>query len=90
MVTVILPTPLMETTHGNREVAVEASSLSELLGKLEGMFPGLKDRICDEQGAFRRYVNVFLNDKHLPHEAVRYQTLKATDTVHILPSIAGG
>jgi molybdopterin synthase sulfur carrier subunit len=64
--------------------------VGELLEKLESMFPGLKDRICDEQGALRRYVNMFVNENGLEHETAQQAELRSNDTVHILPSIAGG
>jgi molybdopterin synthase sulfur carrier subunit len=60
------------------------------LEKLEKLYPGLRDKICDEQGAFRRYVNIFVNEENVPHNNAHKASLKSGDTVYILPSIAGG
>ncbi len=90
MATVRIPTPLRKYTQGQEEVTAAGKTVGELIGDLEARFPGIKERICDDKGALRRFVNVFVKD-----EDVRF--LKNLDTpvgdgdeVSIVPAIAGG
>jgi molybdopterin synthase sulfur carrier subunit len=66
------------------------SSVSDLVSRLDEMFPGIKDRIFDDQDRTREFVNIFVNGENIrdgEHEKTR---LKESDSVHILPSVAGG
>lgn len=88
-VLVHVPGALRSYTQGQDEILIEAGSLSELLGRLEEAFPGIRDRIVDEAGRTRKFVNLFLNEELVrgPLERVR---LSPGDVVHVLPSVAGG
>ncbi len=89
-VRVTLPSALREYARGRDAVDVEAGTLAEVVARLAADFPGLGYRILDDQGRLRRFVNAFVNDElvsHLEPQAVRLQD---GDTVHILPSVAGG
>lgn len=90
MVKVRIPTPLRRLTGGKDEVEVEGKTVREVIEKLDALYPGVKERIFDSNGALRRFVNIFLND-----EDIRY--LKELDTpvsdgqvISIIPAIAGG
>ncbi len=88
--TVRVPTQLRSLTGGAGEVAVEAATVGEALCALDALHPGLAERLFDERGALRRFVNVFVAD-----EDVRFADGLATavvegDTVSILPAVAGG
>jgi sulfur-carrier protein len=88
--TVRIPTILRTFTSGAGEVTAEGSSLREVLDNLEAGFPGIRDRILDEQGALRRFVNVYVGD-----DDVRFlgglQTEVADGTkISIIPAVAGG
>ena len=85
-----IPTPLRKLT-GEREV-VEASgaTIDEILKSLEASFPGLKERICDDQGNVRRFVNVYLNDEDIRFLDERATVVKDGDEISIVPAIAGG
>ena len=90
MPSVRIPTPLRKLTNELEVVETTGSNVGEILDNLDKAFPGLKDRICDEQGNVRRFVNVFLND-----EDIRFLDEKATavgekDELSIVPAIAGG
>ena len=89
-VTVRVPTQLRQLTQGDGEVSVEAATVGEALRALETSYPGFGERIFDENGALRRFVNVFLAD-----EDVRF--LEGIDTpvadgqvLSIVPAVAGG
>jgi len=88
-VTVRIPATLRTYTSGQDEVLLEGSDLATLLRRLDEAFPGLRDRILDETGKPRPYVNVFVNEE-LVHEPLPQVRLSSGDVVHILPSVAGG
>ena len=89
-VRVWLPRALREYSKGQDTVALGGDTLADVISQLNARFPGIGYRILNDQGRLRRYVLVFVNDDsvaHLEPEAVR---LRDGDTVHILPSVAGG
>jgi len=89
-VTVRIPTPLRKLTGGADEVSVEAGNIGELIDSLEAAHPGLKDRLCDDAGEIRRFVNVYVNDEDVRFLEGRGTPLKSGDEVSIVPAIAGG
>ena len=84
-----IPTPLQKLT-GQGEVSVEAASIKELISGLEKKYPGIKDRICDESGKVRRFVNVYLNEEDIRFLKQEETPLKSGDEISIVPAIAGG
>jgi molybdopterin converting factor small subunit len=89
-VTVRIPSQLRSLTGGAGEVAAEGATVADVLGSVDGSHPGLVDRVIDEQGKLRRFVNVFVAD-----EDVRFLQGLATpvaggQTVSIVPAVAGG
>ena len=89
-VKVLIPTPLRNLTANAAEVSVEAGDVSGLIAALEKAHPGLKERLCDEQGKLRRFVNVYLNEEDIRFLQGEATVLKAGDEVSIVPAIAGG
>lgn len=71
-------------------MAVDASSVDELLLKLDNIFPGLRAFIVDEGNVVRRYVNIFVNKHDIRAGEGLGTKLKEGDQVHIIPAIAGG
>lgn len=89
-VTIRIPTTLRTLTGGDSEVQVEGSTVGEALGALDVAHPGFKERLFDEDGNLRRFVNVFLAD-----DDVRYLDGVSTpvpegETISIIPAVAGG
>ena len=89
-VTVRVPTTLRTLTAGQSEIAVEGGTVAEVLDNLESAHPGFKDRLLDDAGALRRFVNLYVAD-----DDVRFRDGLATevadgDTVSIIPAVAGG
>ena len=89
-VTVRVPAQLRTLSAGEREVAVEGSTVGEVLKALDVAHPGFGDRMFDDDGGLRRFVNVFLAD-----EDVRFLDGLATpvsdgQTLSIVPAVAGG
>ncbi|MDX8383613.1 MAG: ubiquitin-like small modifier protein 1 [Ghiorsea sp.] len=89
-VTVRIPTPLRKLTAGADEVVVEAATIGAMIDNLEAAHAGLKERLCDEKGEIRRFVNVYLNDEDVRFLDGRNTALKDGDEVSIVPAIAGG
>ncbi len=87
---VTLPWALREYVSGRDAVDVEADTLAAVVARLAADFPGLGYRILDDQGRLRRFVNAFVNDEPVSHLEPRDVRLRDGDTVHILPSVAGG
>lgn len=89
-VSVRVPTILRTYTGGESEVAADGTNLRELLDSLDAAYPGIKGRIIDEQGALRRFVNVYVGN-----DDVRFldglETALADGTqVSVIPAVAGG
>jgi len=90
MAKIRIPSPLRKLTNNAEIVTADAASLGAALDQLDGEFPGIKERICDESGQIRRFVNVYVNG-----EDVRFLDNLATpladrDEVSIVPAVAGG
>jgi sulfur-carrier protein len=90
MATVRIPTPLRKYTQGAEEVAIDGTNVRELLANLESAYPGIKERICDDTGAVRRFVNVFVADEDIRFLDNLETPVKEADEVSIVPAIAGG
>jgi molybdopterin synthase sulfur carrier subunit len=88
-VTVHIPASLRTYTDGQDEVILEGPDVAELLRRLDEAFPGIRERVVDETGAPRPYVNLFVNDE-LVREPFPQVRLSPGDVIHILPSVAGG
>ena len=90
-VTVKIPAPLRPLTGNNGEVAVEnAATVQAALEELSRKYPGIKDKLLDDKGGLRRYVNLFKNDEDVRHAQGLGTTLKEGDRLTIVPAIAGG
>ena len=89
-VVVRIPTPLRKMTQNEAEVSAEGSDIASLIDDLENNYPGIKDRICDEQGEIRRFVNIYLNDEDIRFLQGQSTSLADGDEVSIIPAIAGG
>jgi molybdopterin synthase sulfur carrier subunit len=90
MPTVRIPTPLRKLTGDLEVVQAGGSNINEVLHSLDQAFPGLKERICDEQGTVRRFVNVFVNDEDIRFLEEGATPVKDSDEISIVPAIAGG
>jgi MoaD family protein len=89
-VKVKIPTPLRRITNNQELVESEGGSLGEIITAIDGQFPGLKDRICDEQGQLRRFVNVYINGEDVRFLSGLSTPLKQGDEISIVPAVAGG
>ena len=89
-VMVRIPTPLRRLTQGEDKVSVDGANLGEIVDALEAQFAGIKDRLCDDSGELRNFVNIYING-----EDVRFLDGLNTDTsdgdeISVVPAVAGG
>jgi molybdopterin synthase sulfur carrier subunit len=90
-ITVKIPAPLRPLTQNQAEVLVEkAPTVKAAVDELSRRFPGLKERLLDDKGALRRYVNIFRNDEDIRHGKMLETQLGEGDKLTIVPAIAGG
>ncbi|MEX1254316.1 MAG: ubiquitin-like small modifier protein 1 [Dehalococcoidia bacterium] len=90
-VTVRIPTPLRKLTNEQDTVIAEQDgTLGQLIDLLEGQFPGMKERLCDETGELRRFVNVYINGEDARFLSGLETTIEAGAEVSIVPAVAGG
>ena len=90
MITVRIPTPLRTLTKGQGEVKAAAATVAEMIETLNGAHPGIKDRLCDDKGELRRFVNIYVNEEDIRFLSGKDTALKDGDEVSIVPAIAGG
>lgn len=90
MIKVRIPTPLRPLTRGQGEVEAKGASVAEVIANLDSMHPGLKQRLYDEQGELRRFVNIYVNEEDIRFLKGKETALKEGDEVSIVPAIAGG
>ena len=89
-VTVRIPSPLQKMTGNQEEVKAEGGNIKEVIDNLEKQFPGIKERICDEKGKIRKFINIYVNEEDVRFLQRDETTVKAGDEVSIIPAIAGG
>ena len=90
MPSVRIPTPLRKLTSEKDEVVISASNVGELIEEMEKQFPGIKNRLCDESGNVRRFINLYVNNEDIRFLNGKETALKEDDIVSIIPAIAGG
>ncbi len=90
LIKVRIPTPLQSLTKNSAEVKLEAGTILELIENLEKNFPGMKDRLIDETGKIRRFINFYVNEEDIRFLKKEVTVLKDGDEVSIIPAIAGG
>jgi molybdopterin synthase sulfur carrier subunit len=85
-----IPTPLRKLTNGEELVEVNAADVGAAIVELQSRFPGIKERLMDETGEVRRFVNVYVNEEDIRFLQNQQTPLKDGDEVSIIPAIAGG
>jgi molybdopterin synthase sulfur carrier subunit len=85
-----IPTPLRKLTNNEEVVEVNAATVGGAIAELQRLFPGIKERLIDEAGGVRRFVNVYVNEEDIRFLQNQETPLKDGDEVSIIPAIAGG
>ncbi len=89
-INVRIPTPLRTLTQNQEIVEIQGSTVSEIIDGLEQTFPGLKARICKEDGELHRFLNIYLNNEDIRFKNGVSTTVTEGDELSIIPAIAGG
>ena len=89
-VRVKIPTPLRGLTSEQDTVAAEGATVAELVQHLETAFPGMRERLCDDTGELRRFVNIYVNGEDVRFLQGLSSALKEGDEISIVPAVAGG
>jgi MoaD family protein len=90
MAKVRIPTPLRKFTGGAEEVPASGETVGALVADMEKNHPGIRDRIFDDKGAVRRFVNIYVNGDDIRFLSNLETPVKDADEVSIVPAIAGG
>ena len=89
-VTVRIPTPLRKLTNGEELIELEADTIGAAIEALQVKYPGIEERLIDESGEVRRFVNVYVNEEDIRFLEGKGTQLKEGDDISIIPAIAGG
>ncbi len=90
MPSVRIPTPLRSLTDGASKVDVDAGTVGEMIQQLETSFPGMSERLLDDEGELRRFVNIYVDGDDIRFKDGFETTLADVGEVSIVPSVAGG
>lgn len=89
-VTVRVPTPLRRAAGGARDVQADGASVSSVIEDLERRYPGFKDRLCEDDGTLRRFINIYVNGEDIRYAQGIETTVKDGDELSIIPAVSGG
>jgi len=85
-----IPTPLRKFTGGAESVSASGATVGAIVHDIEGRHPGLKERICEDTGKIRRFVNIYVNGEDIRFLGSLDAPVKDGDEISIVPAIAGG
>jgi molybdopterin synthase sulfur carrier subunit len=85
-----IPGPLRRLSEGQITVPVEATDLGSAIEALDARYPGFRDRLLDEKGELRQFVNVYLNDEDVRLGSGLKAKVAEKDEISIVPAVAGG
>jgi molybdopterin synthase sulfur carrier subunit len=85
-----IPTPLRKLTNNEELIEINATTIGEAIVELQARFPGIQERLVDDKGEVRRFVNVYVNEEDIRFLKNRETPLKDGDEISIIPAIAGG
>ncbi|MBI2950409.1 MAG: MoaD/ThiS family protein [Verrucomicrobia bacterium] len=89
-VKVRIPTPLRKLTNNEELVEVNANTVRDAIAELQTRYPGIKERLLDDDGSVRRFVNVYVNEEDIRFLQNQETPIKSGDEISIIPAIAGG
>ncbi|MEZ4656069.1 MAG: MoaD/ThiS family protein [Caldilineaceae bacterium] len=90
MTTVFIPTPMRRLTNGQSKVSIDGGTVRGLIQAMDQTYPGIAQRLLDEQGAPKRFINIFLNDDGIDALQGMDTPVRDGDRISIVPALAGG
>lgn len=90
MAKILIPTPLRQYAAKQDSVDMPGATVGEVLKGLTSQFGELRKHLYNDEGKLRSYVNVYLNDEDIRYLNKEASAVKESDTISIVPSIAGG
>ena len=90
MATVKIPTPLRRLTGEKDEIKTTAENVAEMILDLEKQFPGMQERLCDNDGTIRKFINIYVNEEDIRFIDGEKTNINENDVFSIIPAIAGG
>ena len=85
-----IPTPLRRVTNGQDKVEIDGDTLGQIIEAMDSTYPGFKDRLVDEDGEIRYFVNIYLNGEDVRFLQGMETSTKTGDELSIVPAVAGG
>jgi len=85
-----IPTPLRKLTNNEEVVEIKSGTIGSAIAELQSRYPGIQERLLDDNGAVRRFVNVYVNEEDIRFLQNQQTPVKDGDEVSIIPAIAGG
>ena len=89
-IVVRIPTPLRQVTNGQDKVQVDGTNLHGVINAMNEQYPGIRDRICDDQGELRNFVNVYVNGEDVRFLQGLETPTNTGDEISVVPAVAGG
>ncbi len=89
-VVVRIPTPLRRVTNGDEQASVDGANLLQIVDSLEAQYPGIRERLCDDSGDLRHFVNIYVNGEDVRFLQGLSTEINTGDEVSIVPAVAGG
>ncbi|RJQ33243.1 MAG: MoaD/ThiS family protein [Actinobacteria bacterium] len=90
MAQVRIPSALEGLTNGSKQVEAQGATLSQVIDALEEAYPGIKERLLDESGELRRFINIYVNEEDVRFLDGLSTGLTSDDQISIIPAVAGG
>ena len=85
-----IPTPLRKLTNNEELIEVKAGTVGDAIAELQSRFPGIQERLIDDSGEVRRFVNVYVNEEDIRFLQNQKTPINDGDEISIIPAIAGG
>ncbi len=90
MANIKIPTPLRKFTNGKSTVECDGKNISELITKMEREYPGIRDRLVDDEGKIRKFVNIYTNGQDIRFLENMNTKVGRNDEISIVPAVSGG
>jgi len=87
---VVIPSPLRKLTGGAEVVQVDAGTVKEVIERLEGLYPGIRNSVCTESGELRRFINIYVDGEDVRFLDNLGTVVQDGGEISIVPAIAGG